>query len=50
MRTLLSIAVLIVRAAYEPNPQPPSSHGQYQDSRCHGIFQMGSGFARAYPF
>jgi len=45
MRTLLSIAVLIVRA-YEPIPQQPSSHGQYQGSRCHDISQMGSWFAR----
>ena len=29
MRTLLSMAVLIARAAYEPTLKPPSSHGEY---------------------
>src|SRR5215472_3280339 len=41
MRTLLSIAVVIVRAACEPTPQQPFSHGQYPGSRRHDIFRTG---------
>src|SRR5215471_5326697 len=41
MRTLLSIAVVIARAACEPKPQPPFSHGQCPGSRCRDIFQTG---------
>ena len=39
MRTLLSIAVVIARAACEPKPQPPFSHGQCRGSRRHDIFK-----------
>src|SRR5262249_2739941 len=41
IRTLLSIAVVIARAACEPKPQPPFSHGQCPGSRRRDIFQMG---------
>jgi hypothetical protein len=37
----LDSAKVIARAACEPKPQPPFSHGQCPGSRRHDIFQMG---------
>src|SRR5215472_16821175 len=41
MRTLLSTAVVIARAACEPKPQPPFSHGQRPGFRRRDIFKTG---------